>query len=105
MFARGTSPRSGTTVSRAPRGREIVFGGVEVRPGAIVFGDDDGLLIAGEGQIAAALGTAEAIGRAERAILAALARDEPLHGLTNHDEHVAALDRGEQSRLAFRVDG
>ncbi|HYI18600.1 MAG TPA: RraA family protein [Solirubrobacteraceae bacterium] len=105
VFARGTSPRSGTTVSRAPRGREIVFGGVEVRPGAIVFGDDDGLLIAGEGEIAAALGTAEAIGRAERAILAALARDEPLHGLTNHDEHVAALDRGEQSRLAFRVDG
>ena len=105
VFARGTSPRSGTTVSRAPRGQEIVFGGVEVRPGAIVFGDDDGLLIAGEGEIAAALGTAEAIGRAERAILAALARDEPLHGLTNHDEHVAALDRGEQSRLAFRVDG
>jgi 4-hydroxy-4-methyl-2-oxoglutarate aldolase len=105
VFARGTSPRSGTTVSRAPRGQEIVFGGVEVRPGAIVFGDDDGLLIAGEGEIAAALGTAEAIGSAERAILAALARDEPLHGLTNHDEHVAALDRGEQSRLAFRVDG
>jgi 4-hydroxy-4-methyl-2-oxoglutarate aldolase len=105
VFARGTSPRSGTTVSRAPRGQEIVFGGVEVRPGAIVFGDDDGLLIAGEEEIAAALGTAEAIGRAERAILAALARDEPLHGLTNHDEHVAALDRGEQSRLAFRVDG
>jgi hypothetical protein len=24
--------------------------------------------------------------------------------LTNHDEHVAALDRGEASALAFRVD-
>ena len=104
VFARGTSPRSGTTVSRAPRGQEVVFGGVEVRPGAIVFGDDDGLLIAGEEAIAAALGTAEAIGRAERAILAAQARDEALHDLTNHDEHIAALDRGEESRLAFRVD-
>jgi len=104
VFARGTSPRSGTTVSRAPRGQEVVFGGVEVRPGAIVFGDDDGLLIADEEAIAAALGTAEAIGRAERAILAAQARDQALHDLTNHDEHVAALDRGEESRLAFRVD-
>jgi hypothetical protein len=27
-----------------------------------------------------------------------------VHDLTNHDEHVAALDRGEASALAFRVD-
>ena len=45
------------------------------------------------------------IGRAERAILAAQARGEALHGLTNHDEHVTALDRGDPSALAFRVDG
>jgi len=105
VFARGTSPRSGTTVSRAAPGQEITFGGIAVRPGEIVFGDDDGLLIAGAERIEAALPAAEAIGRAERAILAAQARDEALHGLTNHDEHVAALDRGEASALAFRVDG
>ncbi|MET0685762.1 MAG: RraA family protein [Solirubrobacteraceae bacterium] len=105
VFARGTSPRSGTTVSRAAPGQEVTFGGIAVRPGEIVFGDDDGLLIAGAERIEAALPAAEAIGRAERAILAAQARDEALHGLTNHDEHVAALDRGEASALAFRVDG
>jgi regulator of RNase E activity RraA len=104
VFARGTSPRSGTTVSRAARGQEVRFGGVDVRPGAIVFGDDDGLLIAEREAVAAALETAEAIGRAEHAILAAQARGEALHGLTNHDEHLAALGRGEESRLAFRVD-
>jgi regulator of RNase E activity RraA len=105
VFARGTTPRSGTVVSRAARGATIVCGGVEVSPGDIVFGDDDGLLIAPAQRIAAALETAEAIGRSERAILAAQARGEALHGLTNHDEHVAALDRGENSALAFRVDG
>jgi regulator of RNase E activity RraA len=105
VFARGTSPRSGSTVSRAAPGQEVTFGGIAVRPGEIVFGDDDGLLIAGTERIEAALPTAEAIGRAERAILAAQARDEALHGLTNHDEHVAALDRGEASALAFRADG
>ena len=32
------------------------------------------------------------------------ARGDALHDLTNHAEHVAALDRGEASALAFRVD-
>ena len=69
-----------------------------------MFGDDDGLLIATAERIEAALETAELIGRSERAILAAQARGEALHDLTNHEEHVAALDRGEASALAFRVD-
>jgi 4-hydroxy-4-methyl-2-oxoglutarate aldolase len=104
VFARGTTPRSGTAVSRAAFGGTIVCGGVEVSPGDIVFGDDDGLLIAAAQRIAAALETAELIGRSERAILAAQARGETLPGLTNLDEHAAALDRGEASALAFRVD-
>jgi 4-hydroxy-4-methyl-2-oxoglutarate aldolase len=105
VFARGTTPRSGTTVSRAALGATIACGGVEVSPGDIVFGDDDGVLIAAPERIAAALETAELIGRSERAILAAQARGQALHDLTNHHEHVAALDRGEASALAFRVDG
>jgi regulator of RNase E activity RraA len=104
VFARGTTPRSGTTVSRAAPGTTIVCGGVAVSPGDIVFGDDDGLLIATGERIEAALSTAETIGRSEAAILAAQAQGEALHGLTNHGEHVAALDRGEASALAFRVD-
>jgi 4-hydroxy-4-methyl-2-oxoglutarate aldolase len=105
VFARGTTPRSGTTVSRAALGATIACGGVEVSPGDVVFGDDDGLLIAAPERIGAALDTAELIRRSERAILAAQARGEALHRLTNHEEHVAALDRGESSALAFRVDG
>jgi regulator of RNase E activity RraA len=105
VFARGTTPRSGTTVSRAAAATTVACGGVEVHPGDIVFGDDDGVLVAPAQQIAAALDTAEQIGRAEQAILAAQARGDALHDLTNHDEHVAALDRGEASALAFRADG
>ena len=105
VYARGTTPRSGTSVSRAAPGATVVCGAVEVSPGDIVFGDDDGLLIAPADRIAAALDTAELIGRSERAILAGQARGESVHSLTNHDEHVAALDRGESSTLAFRVDG
>jgi 4-hydroxy-4-methyl-2-oxoglutarate aldolase len=104
VFARGTTPRSGTAVSRATLGGTITCGDVEVSPGDIVFGDDDGLLIAAAERIGAALGTAEAIARSESAILAAQSRGEALLDLTNHGEHVAALDRGEASALAFRVD-
>jgi regulator of RNase E activity RraA len=103
-FARGTTPRSGTVVSRAAHGATIGCGGVQVSPGDVVFGDDDGLLIAGPDRIAAALDAAELIARSERAILAAQERGEGLPALTNLDEHVAALDRGERSALAFRVD-
>jgi regulator of RNase E activity RraA len=105
VYARGTTPRSGTTVSRAPSGATIRCGGAEVSPGDVVFGDDDGLLVATAERIEAALEKAEAIGRSERAILAAQARGEALPGMTNYAEHVAALDRGESSALAFRVDG
>ena len=104
VFARGTTPRSGTTVSRAAPGATVVCGGAQVSPGDIVFGDDDGVLIAPVQRVAAALETAELIARSERAILAAQARGEALNSLTNHREHVAALDRGEASALAFRVD-
>jgi 4-hydroxy-4-methyl-2-oxoglutarate aldolase len=104
VFARGTIPRSGSTVARPALNEPVTCGGVDVAPGDIVFGDDDGVLIASVERIAAALEVAEMIGRSERAILAAQAQDQALHGLTNHDEHVAALDRGDASALAFRVD-
>ena len=104
VFARGTTPRSGTTVSRSRPGATVRCGGVEIAPGDLVFGDDDGVLVAAPERIARALEAAEAIARAERAILAGQARGEALRDLTNHDEHVAALDRGESSALAFRVD-
>jgi regulator of RNase E activity RraA len=104
VFARGTLPRSGTTVSRAPLRQTLRCGGIEVRPGDIVFADDDGVVIAPAERIAAALETAEAIGRAERAMLAAMGEGRALHDLTTYAEHVARLDEGADSALAFRVD-
>jgi regulator of RNase E activity RraA len=104
VFARGTLPRSGSVASRAPSGRRVRCGGAAVNPGDVVFGDDDGVVIAPSDRVAEALDTAETIARSERAILAAMARGERLHDLTNYAEHVAALDRGEDSALAFRVE-
>ena len=103
-FSRGTLPRSGTTVSRARLNQRVRFAGLDVAPGDIVFGDDDGLVIAPPAQIEAALETGEAIGRAEGAILRhTRSGQRSLHELTNWEAHVAALDRGEESSLGFDV--
>jgi regulator of RNase E activity RraA len=103
-YARGTLPRSGTTVSRSPLNEPVRFGGLDIAPGDVVFGDDDGLVIAAPERIEAALETGEAIARAEGAILQhTRAGQRSLHELTTWEAHVAALDRGEQSALGFDV--
>jgi len=104
VFARGAIPSSGSTVARTPLRAPVRCGGVDVAAGDVVFGDDDGVVIAAPERIAAALDAAEGIARAERAILAALGRGEALHDQTNYAEHVARLDRDEPSALAFEVD-
>ena len=104
VFARGTIPRSGSTVARTPLNSPVHCGGVDVTAGDVVFGDDDGVVIAAPERIAAALDAAEGIARAERAVLEAIGRGEALHDQTNYAEHVARLDRDEPSALAFEVD-
>jgi 4-hydroxy-4-methyl-2-oxoglutarate aldolase len=104
VFARGTIPKSGSTVARTTLRVPVRCGGVDVEPGDVVFGDDDGVVIAAPDRIAAALDGGEAIARAERAILDAIGRGEPLHDQTNFRRHVARLDAGETSALAFEVD-
>ena len=98
FFARGTVPASGSTVSRAALRQRVRCGGVDVGPGDIVFGDDDGLVIAPPDRLAAALDGGEAIARAERAMLAAMAEGRPLHDLTSYAEHVGGARRRARER-------
>jgi 4-hydroxy-4-methyl-2-oxoglutarate aldolase len=103
-FARGTLPRSGSTVSRARLNVPVRFAGIGVRPGDIVFGDDDGLVIATPERIEAALEGCEAIASAEGAILQhTRSGRRSLHELTNWAQHTERLDRGEESALGFDV--
>jgi regulator of RNase E activity RraA len=103
VYARGTPPMSGSTLDPGALGERVTIGGVPVRPGDLVVGDDDGLVIAAPERLEAAIGTAEEIERAERALLDGMAAGKDLHGMTNVEEHLAALERGEASSLAFTV--
>ncbi|MCW0215865.1 MAG: RraA family protein [Pseudonocardia sp.] len=103
VYARGTTPMSGTTLDPGTLGERVTIGGVLVLPGDLVVGDDDGLVIAPPEQLVAAIDAAEEIERAEQALLDGMAAGKDLHGMTNVEEHLAALERGEVSSLAFRV--
>ena len=83
VFARGTIPASGSTVSRAPLRAPVRCGGIDVTPGDLVFADDDGIVIAPAAQVEAALETAETIAAKERAMLAAMA---PRRGAARPDQ-------------------
>ncbi|GAA1384110.1 hypothetical protein GCM10009613_14440 [Pseudonocardia kongjuensis] len=103
VFARGTCPASGSTRDPGTVDEPVSFGGIVVGPGDIVCGDDDGLLIAAPDRLAAVIDTAEGIEAAERALVSAMRNGHDLHSLTTVDDHVAALGRGEDSALGFRV--
>ncbi|GLZ48787.1 dimethylmenaquinone methyltransferase [Actinomycetospora sp. NBRC 106375] len=104
VYARGSTPASGS--ARDPRGVDegpVALGGVPVRPGDVVLGDDDGLAVATPDQLRAALAGAEEVERAEAAVLAGMGEGRSLADHTTIVEHRAARAAGRDSSLAFTV--
>jgi 4-hydroxy-4-methyl-2-oxoglutarate aldolase len=102
VFARGTTPAAGSAAGPVVLQEPVRFGGVDVHPGDLVFGDDDGLLIAAPERVAAALDRAEEIERVESEVAAGMARGRGLHELTNAAEHLRAVAAGEPSTFRFQ---
>lgn len=104
VFARGSTPASGS--ARDPRPVNVgavAFGGVPVRPGDVVLGDDDGLAVATPDQVRRALAGAEEVERAEAAVLASMGAGRGLADHTNLADHRAARAEGRDSSLRFLV--
>lgn len=104
VYARGSHPASGSVTGRSAPDQPVRCGGVDVSPGDIVFGDDDGVVIASLERVAAAVDGAEARTRLELGVLAGIRSGVPLRNLTNYDEHIAALDQGHDSKMEFQPD-
>ena len=97
------APASGGTAFAPQPPGAVLVGGRHVRDGDVVLTDDDGVLIAPEAQLLAAVDQAQAIEAAEAALLAGMAEGRSLASLTNLAEHVEALRAGRPSALEFRV--
>ena len=75
------------------------IGSVEVRPGDLVVGDDDGVVVGSVAAMAQVLDRAEAIQRREDDLAGQIRTGSSLFDHLDYDRHVAAIRAGEASTL------
>lgn len=78
VFSRGVHPNAGTATTLGQTQVPITMGGVEIHPGDIVLGDDDGVVVGTAAQIDEWLPVAEEIQAREAAVFAAVRAGRPL---------------------------
>jgi RraA family protein len=103
VWARSHCPCAGTTQRLFATQVPVQCGGVEVAPGDVLVGDDDGIIVASAAELAQLAPRAQAIAAAEAELRRRMAGGEGLITMLNYAEHRAAIERGEESALAFRL--
>ena len=101
IYALGTTPRAAGATQVPLTQQPVHIGDVEVRPGDILVGDDDGIVVLSQAELDAALAAAEEIQRREAAIRGAIQDGTSLFEQLNFAEDVAALRAGLPSSLAL----
>jgi 4-hydroxy-4-methyl-2-oxoglutarate aldolase len=102
IYSLGTIPRAVGATELPVTNQPVRLGDVEVRPGEILVGDDDGIVVLSDAELDAALETAQAIQQREDAIRAAMRNGTSLFDQLNFHQHLANLQAGQPSSLAFR---
>jgi len=104
VFITGTRPISGTANKIYETQVPVQCGGVVVRPGDIVVGDDDGIVVCSREQLEGILPAAEKIVAAEDALLQGMRSGVSLLDQLNFAEHYAAVEAGDTtSKLQFKA--
>jgi RraA family protein len=101
VYSRSITPVAGTTRKIFETQITIQCGGVEVNPGDVIFGDDDGIVVATEAEIVGLIPVAEQIQLTEEEALVHMAGGESLLGILNFEEHYRALQENRDSQLKF----
>ncbi|HEY5847444.1 MAG TPA: RraA family protein [Microlunatus sp.] len=103
IYALGSTPRAHAASTVPLVSRPIRLGDVEVRPGDILVGDDDGIVVATDDELEHALPLAKSIQEREAAIRAAIEGGTSLFDLLNYREHLERLRNGQPTSLTFKV--
>jgi len=83
VYARGRTPRAAPAQAVPVVQVQVVVGGVEVRPGDLLVGDDDGIIVGTEAELAAAIGAAEEIQTREASLRTSIERGSSLFDLVS----------------------
>ena len=107
IYATGITPYSGTTQSPEEMQPAVVTcGGIEVRPGEIVVGDNDGVIVGEPDAFLKLVPVAQNIQLIEQKLIAgitALVGERPMASMTNLEEHIRHRLEGKASNLEFRI--
>ena len=82
---------------------EIQCGGITVAPEEVVFGDEDGIIVASVEQLIDLVPVAIQIQKDEEAIVEKIREGECLTDMLNFKEHVELLEGGLESSLSFKI--
>ncbi len=103
VYSRYIFPNSGTTERLFDTQVPITCGGVSVHPGDILFGDEDGVIVASTGELEEWLPVAEEIKKREERVLTELSHGKSLLDMINFDEHHSNISSGRESKLEFKI--
>ena len=105
IYATSVTPYSGTTDSPGKTQEVVVCGGIEVRPGDIVVGDDDGIIVGEASTFSKLIPIAQKIQQIESKLIAGItsSEDKSLASMTNIEEHVRHRLEGKLSNIEFRI--
>lgn len=99
VFARGATPRAAPARAVPVVGVPVRIGGVDVAPGELLLGDDDGVVVGSAAEMLVAAETAAGIQVREEALRVSIQDGTSLFDHLNFDEHAERLGRGEESAL------
>jgi RraA family protein len=103
VYSRSYFPSSGTTTKIFETGIPVCCGGVLVRTGDVLFGDQDGVIVGSQHRISELIPIAEAIQAKEAEALKRMARGETLLDMLNFDDHREKVLAGHVSSLKFTL--
>ena len=102
FFSTSVTPYSGTIKSPGViQAEKVICGGVDVKPGDLIVGDCDGLVIGSPNTMEALIDVAEKIVTIERDLMIGMKKGLSLHSMTNYTDYLAKIKEGKKSSLEF----
>ncbi len=102
FYSRGVTPKAPPALAVPEVQATLMLDGVAVRPGDILVGDDDGIIVGTVAEFDAVVDAAEAIQIREKALRIAIENGTSLFDALNFTQHRDRLIAGVDSKLTFK---